>query len=192
MIDQRCGLLAPGFGHRSKDVRLGHPAEVVLDPGLPACGHHVEIDCAGEDMGMLDAPRHRVGGNPAIVAAGRFPLRIDAESGAMGEQGGLVGAGHGQKSCPKIDVVLGQPGLPLVVPRDDRAGADRIGHARRLVREPGAMHRHAETAFPRSMVEGLEDHDMEDDGKGHVRAVRNRILQRQRALGGQFADELVG
>ena len=52
VIEKLSGALPLRLAHGLKDPGLGHPVEIAVDRRLPAGLHHVEIDCAGHEIGM--------------------------------------------------------------------------------------------------------------------------------------------
>ena len=65
------GRLALGFPHRLQDARLGDPAEIVVDGGLPPRLNHVEADGTCQGVGLVQSRANTVGGNTALIAAAR-------------------------------------------------------------------------------------------------------------------------
>jgi len=107
----------------------------------------------------------------------------------MGEQRGAAGAVEGGEPIPKGVVVLGQFGLPRLVPLGDRLGGGAILQVGRLDGEEHMPHRGIQACAGGAVLEGIKAELVQQHRQGDLRVVRHRIPQRQGAVGRQLADQ---
>ncbi len=117
------GRIALRFPHRFENARLRNPTEIIADGRGPAGGRHVEIDGAGQRVGMGETPG---------AAGVRVVHGVDAEGGAMREQCRLAVDIERHQGVPEIVLVPGQLLCPLLMARFDRLGRGAVGQSRRL------------------------------------------------------------
>lgn len=78
MVDQLRRRLALGFPHCLQNARLGDPAEIIVDGGLPPRLNHVEADGTCQGVGLVQSRANAVGGDAAlIVTASRLIDGVD-------------------------------------------------------------------------------------------------------------------
>src|ERR1700730_5956077 len=117
MVDELRRLLALCLPPRFEDAGLSDAAEVVVDGGPPTDLDHVETDGAGEPVGLGDTVLDTVRRDTrTAVAVALLVEGIHPERDAMREQRGATGVVEGGEPVPKCVVILGQLGLPRVVP----------------------------------------------------------------------------
>lgn len=150
VINELRRLLAFRLADRLKDMRLRHPAEIVVDRRLPACLHHVEADRASEPIGMGDRRR------PSVPWLNN---RIDGERDAMGEEHLAADVIERKQEIPELIRVFRKILPPGLVPQFDLLRPDRIAEPLRLA-ELRALERHFQARIRPVDVEGLQDEDM--------------------------------
>ncbi len=107
----------------------------------------------------------------------------------MREKCGTTSVVEGGEPVPKGVVVLGQLGLPGLVPLGDRLGRGAVLQVSRLGWEEHMPHRNIQASTWRAVLEGIEAELVQQCRQGDVHIVRHRVPQRQRAVGRQFTHE---
>src|SRR3546814_14566757 len=74
----------------------------------------------------------------------------------------------------------------------DRLGRRNVGESRRLRAEARALRRDLQARLRDGVIEAIEAERVEDRDEGGVGIARQRVAQRQRAMGRQLGDETVG
>ena len=161
--------------------------------GPPAGLHHVEADGAGEPVGLGDTLLDTVRRDArTAVAVALLVEGVHPERDAMREQRGAAGVVEGGEPVPKRVVVLGQLGLPGLVPLGDRLGGGAVLQVGRLDGEEHMPHRGFQACAGRAVLEGVEAELVQQRRQGDARVVRHRVAQRQRAVGRQLTHEPLG
>src|SRR5258705_8523560 len=128
-------------------------------------------------------------GEPPWIAVPRLMDGIDAERCAMGKQGCPAVAVERNQRIPETVLALRQLTGPLLMTRIDRPGRNAVGESRRLGAEACALSRNLKTAARRKPVEGGEAQSVQHRREGCTRVARQRIPERQGAMGGQLGDK---
>ena len=107
----------------------------------------------------------------------------------MREKRSAAGVVERREPVPELVVVLGQLGLPGLVPLGDRLGRGAVLQIRRLDGEEHMPHRGLQAGAWRAVLEGVEAELVQQRRQGDLRIVRDRIPQCQGTVGRELADQ---
>ena len=128
----------------------------------------------------------------AAVAIGSLIEGVDTERHAMRQKRRPACLIDGVEPVPQFGLVLGQIGLPGLVPFGDGLGGRAVFQVRRLDGEEDMPHRSFQAGARRTMLESVEAEFVQKSRQRDMRVVSHGFAQRKRAMGGQLAEEPVG